>query len=103
MSDISLGARQLARHSCQGFSWWFLRRLYVLSRQHCMGYFEGILYCDLCVLQAVPEEAIPDGGGELGFMWAMKVKQGFKCRAYKTPECRADEVCTRSLRTYLRH
>ncbi|CAN0109882.1 unnamed protein product [Scytosiphon promiscuus] len=27
-----------------------------------------------------------------GFVWAMKVKQGFKSKVYRTPECRPDEV-----------
>jgi len=39
-----------------------------------------------------PAEAIPDSGEIAAFFWAMKVKQGFKCRVYKTPECRMDEV-----------
>lgn len=25
-------------------------------------------------------------------VWNMRVKQGFKCRVYRTPECKADEV-----------
>eukprot|EP00752_Nemacystus_decipiens_P003287 g3042.t1 len=42
--------------------------------------------------KAAPAEAAPDADGDAGFVWAMKVKQGFKCRVYKTPECRAKEV-----------
>lgn len=54
----------------------------------------SIVFADLRVcLQAAPVEQVPDAAVEaVGFVWAMKVKQGFKCRVYKTPECRLNEV-----------
>lgn len=32
------------------------------------------------------EEAAPDPSGG-AFVWAVRVKQGFKCKVYGTPEC----------------
>lgn len=44
-------------------------------------------------LQADPVEQVLDAVGEAAaFVWAMRVKQGFKCRVYQTPECRQNEV-----------
>lgn len=61
------------------------------ANERLMSCFFGRCAC-FALKKTAPAEATPDAGGEAGFMWAMKVKQGFKCRVYKTPECRAEEV-----------
>ncbi|CAN0140230.1 unnamed protein product [Ectocarpus sp. 4 AP-2014] len=42
--------------------------------------------------KAARVEISPHERDSLAELWAMKVKQGFKCRVYKTPACRPGEV-----------
>ncbi|CAM9358609.1 unnamed protein product [Hapterophycus canaliculatus] len=62
--------------------------------ERCQKYYEEQLLpmslggsVDSKVNNISPKDETPTG-----FMWAMKVKQGFKCKVYKTPDCRQDEV-----------
>ncbi|CAM9610765.1 unnamed protein product [Ectocarpus fasciculatus] len=63
--------------------------------ERCREYYEQqLLPMSLTTREnkAVHVEASPHGGDSIAELWAMKVKQGFKCRVYKTPACRPNEV-----------
>ncbi|CAM9980429.1 unnamed protein product [Ectocarpus sp. 12 AP-2014] len=63
--------------------------------ERCRDYYEQqLLPMPLTTREdkAARVEVSPHEGDSLAELWAMKVKQGFKCKVYKTPACRPDEV-----------